>query len=316
MSLARRAFRRLRRSDHCSVQRIETTGKGADVFVISSPRSGSTWLMRSVSAHPEVFVTEQRLFGDFAEFWLDRDGQKRLRITLDHVIHRMVSHMNHEGLACTSQDLEDSLLTSWSAATASVLRALSQSSIIIDKITPYQGTSENVLNSILKHYPRAKIIHLIRDGRDVVVSGVFDWIGRNEGGDDSHRARQDLTQVGQFFATGEVEFWSRTWVEPIQALRMSGVLHHEIRYELMLQDQHKELQRLFTWLGVDSSTSAVATCIESGSLLKKNIGENPLAHQGRSAKAGEWHRYFTPADLEQMYAICGTELRNLGYLRS
>ena len=38
-------------------------------FVISAPRSGSTWLQRALNEHPQVFCTEHRLFGRFCEIW-------------------------------------------------------------------------------------------------------------------------------------------------------------------------------------------------------------------------------------------------------
>ena len=52
-------------------------------FVVSAPRSGSTWLANALNQHPEIFATEHRLFGNFCQVWQNNDGTSSPRITFD-----------------------------------------------------------------------------------------------------------------------------------------------------------------------------------------------------------------------------------------
>ena len=62
-------------------------------FVISSPRSGSTWFSSLLNCHPEVGCVERRLFGDYADM-VTAVGKEtpRLRVTLDKYINSMLMH--------------------------------------------------------------------------------------------------------------------------------------------------------------------------------------------------------------------------------
>ena len=73
-------------------------------FVVSAPRSGSTWLARSLNLHPEVFATEQRLFGEHVDLWSDRRGGQSLKITQDAYVRNLAGYYFFDELQLEKQD--------------------------------------------------------------------------------------------------------------------------------------------------------------------------------------------------------------------
>ncbi|MCK5615426.1 sulfotransferase, partial [Candidatus Pacearchaeota archaeon] len=148
-------------------------------FILASPRSGTTWLKTALNIHPEIYCTERQLFGNYADL-LDDYGSvtPRLRCTLDKYISSVLRHHNlHSGKE------------SWSRLMSGIIdlmleqeRAASGKDCLVDKITPYVGTCDIVLRRINEFFPNCKLIYLVRDGRDVAVSGIFNWLQKKQNG--------------------------------------------------------------------------------------------------------------------------------------
>ena len=288
-------------------------------FVISAPRSGSTWLTQALNCHPEIFATEQRLFGNFCEMWPNNNGKLAPRITFDAYARAVSVHYFHSELAQSRNEFIDSFVKEYCQF---LLRFASQSSgknIIVDKITPYPGTTRLVIHQISQFFPAAKIIRLIRDGRDVATSGTFDWLLKDGMGTLRHSyfvEQKSDVELQRFFDDETLAKWARNWRETIKDLSNFDL---EVRYEDLLVSMERVLAGIFNQLGVDDQDQTCRSCADAVTFEKltgrKNGQMEPTAKQ-RSGVCGEWKKYFTARDAMQFHAIAGSELVSTGYAES
>lgn len=304
-------------------------------FVIAAPRSGTTWLNRALNEHPQIHATESRLFGMFCELWQNRNGVEAPRITADKYFSGMARHASWKEAGFAShQAFFEAFFSDWMHWQFSWLARQSGKQILVDKITPYLGTSDQVVASIRKYFPHSHILYLVRDGRDVATSGVYDWIGReavDEQEDPIVAARREAffgpnagasnedSKLTQFFDEGSLRAWSRYWTEPHVALQSEDLPEEcvtTIRFEEMVADQGQVLQRIGEVLAVPFSDEDVSRCVSHAS-FERTTGRpagsaRPLEKQ-RSGTVGDWRRHFTRGDGELYDALAGTQLRALGY---
>jgi len=163
-----------------------------------------------------------------------------------------------------------------------------------------------VLAAALEAYPRARGVHLVRDGRDVVCSLLErGWLRAGRGGVDD--AKQSYGGTARFWVEPdrEDEFemasdatraaWAwRRYVGAARSVADPRVL--EVRYESVAVEPAVEAERLAAHLGVDA-----APLVDSiGSVHDRSIGR--------------YRRDLTAEQLADAEREAGELLRDLGYL--
>jgi LPS sulfotransferase NodH len=148
-------------------------------------------------------------------------------------------------------------------------------------------------------FPRARYIHLIRDGRDVANS-----LSRVEWWDD-HVIWWDGRTAGQMEQDGEdrLEICARNWVREVRELSagLSSIDADrvlDIRYEELLADPVGQLRSITDFLGLEM-TADYRSAIESVGLANRTAG---------------WQKLFSPQELEMMLRIQRPDLEKFGYL--
>ena len=226
------------------------------------------------------------------------------------------------------------LMAEWQGVLLGFLSSRARKPIIVDKITPYLGTAAAVMQGLQQDFPDARIIQLVRDGRDVVTSGVYDWIGREPPpiADDPQTVRraeyftgagdnrkQPMPPLDRFLDDGSIRTWAQYWTQPHQALVQSPIPAERIitiRYEQMLDDYPAVLARLFRFLGVAADDSRIADCIQA-TTFEKSTGRNAGTHQplakARKGIAGDWKDHFTRHDARLFHRQAGATMKALGY---
>lgn len=303
-------------------------------FIISSPRSGSTWLANALNQHPQILATENRLFGQFHELWKNRNGRVAPRITADKYFQGVALHSFWNELKFDSAAaMSEALVQEWASCLTKFLAKRSGKSIIVDKVTPYLGTSVLVVSSIRKFFPAATIVELIRDGRDVATSGVFDWLGRQSPETDCEQLRKrdqffvdpvPGATLDRFFDDESLETWAQYWTDPLQALSADSDLTSgqsprskmTIRYEEMLDDQASSLRKLFDLFGADCSPGLAAECAQATSFEKttgRMAGDAAPLSKSRRGVSGDWRNYFTRQDARLFWELAGKQMLATGY---
>jgi hypothetical protein len=292
-----------------------------NTFIIASPRSGTTWISKALNVHPQVYCTERRLFGRYADLVKnDAKDELRLRCTLDHFAY---------------WSLKPQAIGGNKAVFKAYLKALQQEEYlskgkrnVIDKITPYVHTSHVVSDGIKEHFPKSKLIFLLRDGRDVCTSGVFHWFNKqlaSEELSDFEKSRRETFvnkapfKGDRFFTTSEIEEWAHTWSQPLREIDKfdsSKVLL--ISYEDMLQDQRQVLSQVYSHAGVSNSNAILDKCVEASTFKKmsgnREQGEAQANAHVRKGVSGDWKNYFVRQDAELFNEIAGDMLLKYGYV--
>jgi hypothetical protein len=144
------------------------------------------------------------------------------------------------------------------------------------------------LDLITQVYPDARIIHIIRDGRDVARSLISQPWGPSTVRDAAAEWRASITGA--------------------RALEIPADRYREIRYEDLISDTRATLVPLFEWLDVPITESAIAAALNAvGTPLNVDRYGQP------GTGSGKWQSSLRAADLDTFNAVAGDLLRELGY---
>ena len=303
-------------------------------FVVGHGRSGTTWSERLLNSHPEVLCKGSGMF--FGRSIGLFEGRKTLFAALDtsedlRVWHDMVP--NYWSERSFGEDVPGMVR----AITDHVLKtALDESGKkIVGDRTPHYA---QFLTEIHELYPGSKVIHVIRDGRDVAISNLHAFwnSARDRGGpidlepEELERRDAYLADRERFLKSGESIFTearikqlSGGWKRVISKAREDGRHFEEgyleIRYERLLDEPRDELERVFGFLGVDRDGGLIEQVIEQNSFEKGSQGRSPGEEDTssffRKGIQGDWKAVFNERDRRVFKQQTGDLLVGLGYER-
>ena len=160
-----------------------------------------------------------------------------------------------------------------------------------------------LLPAVARAFPEAALVHVVRDGRDVVCSLLErGWLGeqRRGGADDaflpyggSARFWVEPARMDEFAAASEARRAAWAWRRYVSAVLDSGVPVHEVRYER---------------LGSDETVHELASALDAPA--------EPLADALGAAHKGSIGRYERDLSAEQLADVeteAGALLGRLGY---
>lgn len=293
-------------------------------IIFASPKSGTEWLRRMLCAHPQIHCAETRPFGD----WFDPANPTAPHLSLQKYISFLVSYHGDPGspplrggspTEAYARALTARLWTEIAAAT----REATGKPIYGEKITPFDGTAREVVQRLADFDPAIRFIHLVRDGRDVVVSGLAHQriihTRRATPLGAELTAAVEARRVPDAAFERFTAFWEDTCAAADEARALFRAFHR-IRYEDMLDDTPGELTRLLAFLDADASPGASAACARAGAFRAMSggraRGEEDLSSTVRKGVAGDWRQWFTPEQAERFDRRCGRWLDVHGYERA
>jgi Sulfotransferase family len=192
------------------------------------------------------------------------------------------------------------------------------------------------VDEIFEFYPDAKVIHIIRDGRDVAVSlmhhfwrlakdkgGVFDLEPEELDKRDAYYADPEgFLKSGRSIFTEErlrqmAVRWNRRVTKASQeGITLFGTNYRQLRYEDLLAVPDANLKNLVAFLGARTDNDTISRCIRDNSFEKladRSRGQEDAASFFRKGVVGDWRGVFTRRD-EEIYAqIAGRTLESMGY---
>jgi hypothetical protein len=185
--------------------------------------------------------------------------------------------------------------------------------------------------------PEAKVIHVIRDGRDVAVSAIHHYWNRErpseEGGelpardrDKRDRYREDpeafLASGESIFAESAIKHNAEVWASNVGSAHRDGLTvlgdnYAEVRYEDLLERPEQELGRILRFLGVSADKEVVGRSVMAESFEKRSGGRKRGQEDSTSARrkgvTGDWKNVFTERDKALFKEFAGELLVELGY---
>jgi len=298
-------------------------------FIFGHARSGTTLLTRLVRVHPHVhcnyqghFFTRKPLLegmvsSEEMEKWLARRSNRWnrgrdlspvvLRATCDFIMERDARQAGKNFAGC----------------------------VVGDKSPNSLLDGEAVIN-LVKIYPDARLIFIVRDGRDAAISHRFQaFIDRPQ-----HLIRADA-QIREEFMRNPKPFLNGTksiftekslrqategWVHNVvetdcTARKLLGEQYLPLHYETILASPWEELSRTWVFLGVDPALNGVNKALETefqnnpdADWQREKVGEAAEAIQ--KGQRGTWREIFTSRDQLIFKEIAGRTLIDWGYEQS
>ena len=291
-------------------------------FIFGHARSGTTLLMRLARLHPEVhcnyqahFFTRQPLLKSLvntpeAEEWLTRKSNRWnqgrdlsplvLRATADFIMER---------------------------------DAVRQGKVIVGDKSPSSTIHGQAVRDMHSIYPDAKLVYILRDGRDVLISERFrNFVEESRflSAEDKHiieDLRRDQTQftngARSIFTETFIRRVAKSWVQNLQetedeARRLFGENYFGMRYEDLLSTPFDEMTKLWKFLGVKQIDASL------GEEIKTEMASNPdeewqakrnegIASFLPKGQAGNWQVLFTARDKSLFKKVAGEMLIKWGY---
>lgn len=305
------------------------------VFVVGFGKSGTTWLTRMFGQHPACVSTGERkllvragrnpgllspLFDD--QFFMDWFRQSTFG-------------MNRPEGGDVRYDLAR-LLSDYLQCRAFQRRPWGPNlsdeqcpSHIVEKIALNQRDDAlTLMRSIPRMYPGARFVHIVRDPRDVVVSGMFhryrnlieagtyNWLvryldccrttGKRPDDEDSVRVAALASNIAQRWSSCVEIFLGN------QSVEMTTV-----KYEDLITNVKLHLTTLFESAGLDNSLTIVEKAVEKTDFRSLSGGrergtDDPLSHF-RKGVAGDWRIYLHDQVANRIVNQAETVMRKVGY---
>lgn len=296
--LAGRA-RRLARGDRCPLHRGEPL---APFFVVGSGRSGTTLLRRLLQASPELHVPpELHALGEAIRVYRRNctlPWPELVRATLG--VFAFDRTFDEFGLDPRELAERIDRLAPGRRSLAALLDALYRTHAERSGKAQARWGDKTPLNAfalgaILAVFPRARFVHVVRDGVDVCHSFVRASL------------QPDLGAA------------AARWRDSVAAVRAFAERHparcHELRYEALVREPRATAAALFDFLG----TRFDAAWVEPGAARGELRDLEPHAHlRGVFApigtrSLGRGRRELTPDDRRRLQRLIGADLAGLGY---
>lgn len=215
----------------------ETSVPNTPFFIVGTDRSGSTMLRLMLNQHPDILVPRETWFFIvlMEQFPLNTVlTEKQVRAAYDLI--RTDRPRRWQDLEIDDQDLLEKLLQLESPRLSDVIDCVmnilmqrEHKSIWADKTPEYLVHIEK-LHQV---FPKARFIHIIRDGRDVCLSLLRKgWRGSN------------VRKIA--------DYWSQYVSKGVESgRRLPGELYLEIMYEDLVLDTENSLKKICAFLDVE-----------------------------------------------------------------
>jgi Sulfotransferase family len=278
------------------------------VFIVGCPRSGTTLLHRLVDAHPQIAIIHQSRF--IPNFFERRRGLTPEGLVTTKLVDRLLEAHGVKNLE-TSRELLESLVeaegpVSYSTFVSGVfdLYGKGHGKRLVGDKTPAYVRRINTLHSL---WPKAKFVHIIRDGRDVCMS-ILNWRKADHALGRFSTWREDQVSTAALWW----EWHVRLGREDGQSL--APKLYHEVRYEELVSRPVKECETLCDFLGIPYDEAMLK--FHEG---RENVDPNVDAKKGwwpLTPGLRKWSEQMPAEDLERFEAAAGDLLKELGYPRA
>ena len=286
-------------------------------FIFGHARSGTTLLMRLARLHPEVhcdyqahFFTRQPLLKSLvntpeAEEWLTRKSNR------------------------WNQGRDLSPLVLRAAADLILERgAAREGKMIVGDKSPSSTIHGQSVRDLQAVYPDAKLIYIVRDGRDVLISERFrNFVEESKFlKSEDRRIIEDLRKDQAAFTNGTRSIFTEAFIRRVakgwatnleeietEARRLFGDRYIGVRYEDLLSQPFEEMSKLWKFLGVKKVTRSLEKDIQAE--MSSNPDEEWQAQRNGDiasflpkGQAGNWMRLFTTQDKAIFKEVAGEML--------
>ena len=291
-------------------------------FIFGHARSGTTLLTRLIRLHPEVHCNYQ------AHFFTRPPLLEGLVSDLE--VRKWLSRSSNRWNR--GQDLSPVILRAMSDFILERDARREGKEIVGDK-SPNSLLNGDAVRLLQKVYPDARLIFLVRDGRDAVLSHRFQTFIDNP----QHLTKEDeqildsFLQDPQPFFDGERSLFTQKgitraahgWVDNVvetndMARQLFDERYTALRFEDLLKNPWDVMTQIWSFLGASSDIAGLSDAVNS------ELTQNPdadwqqekaskISFSLNKGKPGSWRDIFTQKDLQIFERIAGETLEEWGY---
>ena len=300
MSLNQQSYPSSEPLSHGDWQRVSDqtrNNSNAPIFIFGSARSGTSLLSRIIGSHPRIAIPfESHIYNTFypwLKFYGDLSLSKNRERLVDDILSTEVMRdwqpqldRNQVLANIKSFDLHgifNALLTTWTSTQ--------------NKERWGEKTPAHVLywSEIITAFPNAKIIHIVRDGRDAALS----W----------RKAR---------FGPKHIYLLAKKWVEYLRVIetmrsQIDPNAFWEVRYEDLLNDPETATREICHFLGEEFTPEMLAFYTNYTPYPTDSQNQNNLSQPILQSNREKWRREMTPRELRLFEAVAGKNLTRYGY---
>lgn len=279
------------------------------VWMLGSPRTGSTWLMQLFAEMPEVSVIDESYIplhlvpidhaltdGEYFEAGPRSEDPhyffaKRYREEAFPELRELFMR----GLLRQLEELEQNTDPRW---------------IVIK-----EPNGSHASDSLMSLFPESRLLFLVRDGRDVIDSLIDamlskdSWWQQSQGSDEPRIVGERMA-----FINHHAKLWlQRTKSTQRAFAALPEAQRHEVGYENLLADTTTEFSAMLDWLGLEIPPEQVQAAVEKCSFKAIPDSQKGPGKRARSANPGQWKERLRPGEIELVESVMGPKLRELGY---
>ncbi|WDE13995.1 sulfotransferase family protein [Thalassomonas haliotis] len=275
------------------------------VFILGSPRSGTT-LLNSVFFSTKKFAlyqSETHLMDKCAPVYGDLSDTKNYQ----RFLQDWLQSVNFERANLCREKFAQTITKQDRQSYACFLKRF------MDQIAIKQGldhwvdsTPSNVfhIDEIIATFPEVKIVHVIRDGRDVAQSiRKLGWHGCKSNDDSQYLLYAALN-------------WQEAVIQGRKAGERYPEQYMELHYENLVNEPGKALSRLSDFIGVRFCEQQVKK-VRFGSLRAPNSEVMSAQESGKggliNCAVGRWKKLLSDEEKQLLSGAIGKTLTSLGY---
>jgi hypothetical protein len=285
------------------------------VWILGSPRSGSTWLLNLLAADSRVVTIDEPGIGVHLGVTISGIvGLRPMKVTAEH---SRINDFRAEARDYFFSDryqqvwhplLRDLILGRMGAQMNDEAEDPADAIVVIKE--PHGSQGADVLLSVLPH---SRLIFLLRDGRDVVDSELDanrpgSWgISQLDGFEPPSLDRSAFIRDRAHAWLWKTEIVQRAFRDHAPELRLL------VRYEELLSSAESVLTELTEWLGLDLSGEEIGDAARRLDFQRIAPEERGSGQFARAATPGLWKENLSSEEQELLESIIGAKLRECGY---
>jgi len=290
------------KAESTSIQATDNAGENL-VFATGFDKSGTTWLMDILDLHPDITCRGSgQIFNFYKDIHFLRDPGGYgvfVKNTLEARWFGMGGKVWFDEASVTT-NFRNFLAASFERYNIKKSRYVGDKSTVQD------------VSLIRKMFPKAKIICMVRDGRDVAVSFAYHF----KRGGKSNKFNEDGT-----FHEGYLKQIMEAWCAYSEHIRnnLSDGDLKIIKYEDLLANPGALICEIYQFMNVRTDDTLLKRVVEETSFENMSGGRKPGEEDPtsyfRKGIIGDWENHFGEKEKQILKQIGGEELRHWGYTK-
>ena len=257
------------------------------IFVVGSSRSGTTMMGRILDNHKDIFTFNELHF--FGTIWTNTSNQELSKLEQVNLLSRLFC-IEENGLF-RQDSIADFNDKAKSLLSDNIKNPLEVYALFLNTITlensasiSCEQTPKNMyyLEEILSHFPNAKVINLVRDQRDVLLSQKNKWKRKFLGA-----SAIPLSESIRSFVNYHPLLMSKVWASSLQHTKKYK--NHNrvkiVKFEELVSNSEETIKKVCSFLDIDFQEEMLSIPVIGSS----TEADSKLRHID-SSKIAKWEK--------------------------